>query len=134
VEFGVGIVRGLEGMVSTTQLAHDLAAMGQNLYHPPTTAGWPDGRRWINPATAAARQNLAGALVRGSDPYGKPLDPEAVAARHGRAKADAAARFVAELFLQDGAANRRAAGPSGTAGDLRAIVYHAVTRPQFHLA
>ncbi len=47
VDFALGIIRPLAGTVSTVHLAEDLAAMGQNLYHPPTVKGWPDSRHWI---------------------------------------------------------------------------------------
>jgi uncharacterized protein (DUF1800 family) len=141
VEFALGIVRALEGTVSTTRLARDLAAMGQNLYHPPTTKGWPDGRRWLNPATMTLRQNLAQALVRGSKPYGNKLDPQAVAARHGHSTPDAARRFVIDLFLQDGA-RRSSLEPASagegnlgdTAFDLRGFVRSTLAQPELQLA
>ncbi|MFH1921492.1 MAG: DUF1800 family protein, partial [Planctomycetota bacterium] len=44
VEFALGIVKGLEGMIPTARLGSDLAALGQNLYHPPTAGGWEGGR------------------------------------------------------------------------------------------
>ena len=43
VEFAAGIVKALDGMVSTTELAKDTAALGRNLYHPPTVNGWAGG-------------------------------------------------------------------------------------------
>ncbi|MBN1509699.1 MAG: DUF1800 domain-containing protein, partial [Sedimentisphaerales bacterium] len=79
VEFAVGLVRAMEGMVSTTQLAQDLAGLGQDLCHPPTVRGWKGGRYWINAATLAGRANLAAALLRGEEPYGDRLDPQAIA-------------------------------------------------------
>jgi uncharacterized protein (DUF1800 family) len=144
VEFALGTVKALEGTVSTTQLAQDLAAMGQNLYHPPTTKGWPDGRRWLNSATMTLRQNLAQALVRGSKPYGNKLDPQAVAARHGHA-ADAAGRFMIDLFLQSDvqgdarnalleAASAGKDENNGAARDLRPFVCSVLALPEYQLA
>ena len=83
VEFAVGIVRGLEGLVPTERLGADLAALGQNLYHPPTTLGWQGGRHWINEATligrAQARPGPAGA--------GRPLRRQArPGGRRGQAR------------------------------------------------
>jgi uncharacterized protein (DUF1800 family) len=99
-EFAVGMVRALEGTISTTQLAKDLAALGQNLYHPPTVNGWAGGRYWIDSAATVGRQNLAWAMLRGSDPYGKKLNPWALAQKHGCSTNDSARRFLLDLFLQ----------------------------------
>jgi uncharacterized protein (DUF1800 family) len=100
VEFAVGIVRGLEGVVSTTQLARDLADLGQNLYHPPTVKGWTGGRYWIHSGSVAGRNNLASALFRDSGPYENKLNPRAIAEKHGRSAPESASRFLLELFLQ----------------------------------
>ena len=40
VEFAIGIIRALEGMVSATQLVQDIAGLGQDLCRPPTVKGW----------------------------------------------------------------------------------------------
>jgi len=100
VEFALGIVRGLEGMVSTTQLAQDLADLGQNLYHLPTVNGWTGGLHWTNTATYAGRHNLALALLQGSGPYGGKLNPLLIARKHGASTPESAARFLLDLFLQ----------------------------------
>ncbi|UCF17095.1 MAG: DUF1800 domain-containing protein, partial [Phycisphaerales bacterium] len=73
VEFALGIIKALEAMVSATQLAGDLADLGQNLCHPPTVNGWAGGRHWVDSAAIAGRDNLAWAMLRGSDPYGNKL-------------------------------------------------------------
>ncbi len=100
VEFAVGLVRGLEGTVPTVRLADDLAALGEDLCHPPTPDGWAGGIHWINPASLVGRGNLVTALLDPKGPYGDKLDPAAVAARHGHATPEAAARFLADLWLQ----------------------------------
>ena len=146
VEFAVGIIRGLEAMISTTRLGQDLADLGQNLYHPPTVNGWAGGRHWIGWAAMVQRHNLARALLRGADPYGDKLDPQAVARKHGHSTPQSAGRFLLDLFLQadlePGASDAlmqtlpTPAGPGG--GDpsaaLRRFAHAVVTVPEFHLA
>jgi len=100
LEFGVGIVQALEGMVSATQLAQDVANLGQDLCRPPTVKGWTGGRYWINTATLVARHNLAAALLQSGKPYDSKLDPWAVAQKHGCATPEAAARFLLDLLVQ----------------------------------
>ena len=80
----LGLVIGLEGLVPTSRLAGDLAALGQNLGEPPTAAGWAGGTAWINPATLVGRANLASSLLSGSGSYGAGLDPQTAADAHGR--------------------------------------------------
>jgi len=142
VEFALGVVKGLEGVVSTTQLAQDLAEIGQNLYHPPTAKGWAGGRHWINSASIVGRYNLSLALLRGSGPYEKKLNPRTIAKKYGRSKPESAARFLLELFLQDDLASdvreklfetARTKGDSLDTG-LRRFAHAVVTLPEFNLA
>jgi len=142
VEFALGIVRGLEALAPTEKLAGDLAAMGQNLYHPPTVKGWKGGRFWLNQATLVGRSNLAAEMLLGAKPYADKLDPSAVAKKHGHAAPQAAARFLVDLFLQgdldEGVADRlfegAAAGEGGPAERLRRFAHAVVTLPEFQLA
>ena len=146
VEFALGIVKGLEAVVSTTQLARDLANLGLNLYHTPTVKGWTGGRHWINSATMVGRHNLALALLKGSGPYGDKLNPRAVAKKHGFLKPESTARFLLDLFLQgDLESNVPDALPkiakvsAGTGGgdlaeSIRRFAYAIVTLPEFQLA
>ena len=143
VEFALGIVKGLEGSVSTTRLGQDLAALGQNLYHPPTVEGWPGGRHWINRSTLIGRSNLALALLSGAkEPYGDKLNPLAVANRHGHATPESAGRFLLDLFLQGDVQadvaetllktdTPASADPSRR---LRGVAHTIVTLPEFQLA
>ena len=146
VEFALGIIKGLEGTVSTTQLGQDLAALGQSLYYPSTVKGWPGGRHWINPYSVLGRNNLALALVAGSEPYGEKLDPLTVAKKHGHSEGESAAGFLLDLFLQGdlepsvrktllGTAGRPAA-PAGSdpAQWLRQLAHTVLTLPEFQLA
>jgi len=142
VEFAVGIVRAAEAVVPTLRLGQDLAALGQDLYYPPTVRGWRGGRYWINGATWVGRCNLARALTAGSGPYGEKLDPAALAGRHGHAAAPDAGRFLLDLYLQGDVPPRfrssllEGLGRSGR--DLGSVVrrgaHTIATVPEFHLA
>lgn len=146
VEYAVGIVRSLEGMVSTTHLAQDVAALGQDLYRPPTVRGWSGGRCWINTATQVGRHNLALALLHGDKHYGDKLDPWAIAQKHGCATPESAARFLLELFVQGDldpslrgfllGTMRPPATDTGSAprSVLSRFAHAVVTLPEFHLA
>ncbi|MBM4091023.1 MAG: DUF1800 domain-containing protein, partial [Planctomycetes bacterium] len=50
LEYALGIVRGAGATIPTAPLSASLASLGQRLYTPPTTSGWPGGRHWINAA------------------------------------------------------------------------------------
>lgn len=138
VEFAVGIVRGLEGMVSTSELANDLAGLGQNLYYPATINGWAGGRYWINDATLIGRSNLAAKMLLGSKAYGKKLDAGKVAGKYGHATEKSACKFLVDLFLQgdveSGVCGRIVKAASGQDDAMRRIGYSVVTLPEFHLA
>ena len=142
VEFALNVVRGLEGVVSTTQLAQDLATLGQNLYHPPTVKGWTGGRHWINSASGVGRYNLALALLRGSGPYEDKLNPRAVAEKYGYSTPDSASRLLLELFLQsdlESGVRERLFETVRTKADgldasLRCFAHAVVTLPEFNLA
>ena len=144
VEFALGILRGLEVAAVAGRLADDLAGLGQNLYHPPTIHGWPDGSHWINELSLLGRQNLAAALLSGEEPYGGQLDPAAVAASHGCNDPSKAAGLMLALLLQDDlpAASRRtlldgvpsSAASSADPAWLRRFVQAVICTPEFQLA
>ena len=52
-------------------LSDGLTAMGQALFDPPSVAGWPGGRDWINTSTLFTRQNVCTYLIAGKDPRRK---------------------------------------------------------------
>jgi len=139
-EFAIGIVKALEATVSTTELANDLADLGQNLYHPPTVKGWTGGQHWIDSAAIVGRQNLAWAMLRGSDPYGNKLDPWTVAQKHECLTPESARRFLLDLFLQGDVDPGVYDKPTRMVqdGDLDEYVRHlahtTVTLAEFHLA
>jgi uncharacterized protein (DUF1800 family) len=146
LEFGLGIVNALEGMVSATQLAQDAAHLGQDLCRPPTVKGWTGGRYWINTATLVGRHNLAAALLQSGKPYDSRLDPWAVARRYGYTTPEAAARFLLDLFLQgdfepgvreallQDMRTRATGGDGGPGAMLRRLAHAVVTLPEYHLA
>ncbi len=146
VEFAVGLVRGLEGMVATAPLADELAGLGQELYRPPTVHGWAGGRYWINRATLLGRANLASRMLSGGQTYGDHLDPAATVARYAQPTPKAAAGLLLELFLEGDvppavreqivqAAHELASGAaSNGAVWMRQLTHLVVTLPEFHLA
>jgi len=146
VEFALGIVKALEGVVSTTQLAQDLAGLGQNLYNPPTVNGWAGGQHWIDSATLAGRSNLALVLLQGSGPYADKLNPRALANKHGRTTLKSAGQLLLDLFLQSDLPSdvresilKTVQVTSGSGIDdeeamLRRFAHTVVTLPEFQLA
>lgn len=144
VEFALSVVKGLEGVVSTTQLAQDLADLGQNLYHPPTVKGWIGGRHWINSASMAGRNNLALALLRSSGRYEKKLNPRTLAEKYGFSTPESAARLLLELFLQGDLDPRvretllktvqTTTKADGLDVSLRRFAHAVITLPEFNLA
>ena len=144
VEFALGIVKGMEGMVSTTRLGEDIAGVGQNLCYPPTVNGWSGGECWIDNATLVGRCNLAAALLEGAGDYGKKLDPWRVAGTHKNSTVDSAGRFLTDLFLQGDIPSGRRESlrenavtgvvKGDSAAIMRQLAYSIVTLPEFHLA
>ena len=101
MEFCLGISSALEGDVPSLPLKADLAAIGQDLFSPPTTAGWAGGSHWINSVTMLGRAKLAGELVAAQGRYGGKLDVPAAAKEHHCADAQQAARWLLDVLLQD---------------------------------
>ncbi len=145
-EYALGIVKGMEGMVSTARLGGDLADLGQDLCHPPTVNGWPGGRAWIDRFTLLGRSHLAQALLSESTDYGGRLDPSSISEAHGSSTAESGCRFLIDLFLQGDLeaetraalfkeAERLAGQASGSLSRvLRRFTQHVVTLPEFQLA
>jgi uncharacterized protein (DUF1800 family) len=145
VEFAVGIVRGMETLVSPEPLGHELAEMGQDLCHPPTLKGWAGGTCWLTDTTWIRRNNLAWAMFSGGEPYAGKLDPWAVARKHGFGTPVKAGRFLADLFLQGdlSAASRETwqraiAQVEATKGNpsttIRTLAHVVAALPEFQLA
>ncbi len=105
VEFAVGLVRALEGRAGTERLVLSLAGLGQSLYNPPTSAGWPDGLGWLNDVTIVGRNNLAWELLQQPGDNKYRLDAAGFAQRHGKQDPAAACRLFAGLLLQSDVAD-----------------------------
>lgn len=90
VEYAAGIASAFEISPPAAPLHQRLAELGQNLFDPPTSEGWPGGRAWLNQFTLVARANLAAFLVA-------QARPEAVAEKHGSQDARS---FFARLLVQ----------------------------------
>jgi uncharacterized protein (DUF1800 family) len=101
VEFSLGLARGLEANLPTLPLGAALAALGQDLYNPPTTSGWAGGVHWINSVTMIGRYKLVESMLAAKGPYGGKLDVPDTAARHACATAGDAAEWLIQLFLQN---------------------------------
>ena len=140
VEYAVGITRAMEAMVSATQLAQDVAGLGQDLCRPPTVKGWTGGCYWLNTATLVGRHNLAASLLQSGKPYDGKLAPWAVAQRHGHATPESGARFLLELLLQGDlepsvrdALQTPATDGEGPETTLRRFAYAVATLPEYQL-
>jgi uncharacterized protein (DUF1800 family) len=101
VDFTLGIVRGLEGRIGTTELARSLEQLGQNLFNPPSVKGWDGGQAWLNGQTLLYRQNLALAFCSTEDSrFGTRIDPAALAKKHKKSSDEELVEFFVRLFLQ----------------------------------
>jgi uncharacterized protein (DUF1800 family) len=134
-EFALGIVRPLGRLLPTSQLGNDLIGLGQDLYQPPTLAGWEGGPTWVHQAALVARSNLAAALLAETGPYGEKLDPQGLAAKYGATSPSAASRLLLDVFLQGDLEPAVAEDwLRGSDRSLRSAVHALVTLPEFHLA
>jgi hypothetical protein len=102
VDFAIGVVRGLEGNVSTSALAQALEGLGQQLGSPPSVKGWDGGQAWLNGQTLLFRQNLALALCSTEDNrFNSRTDPARTARKYNEHAEDKPVDFFLKLFLQD---------------------------------
>lgn len=58
IDLALGLLRSLEGSLSTHALALALRPLGQRLFYPPNVKGWDGGLSWINTGTMIGRVNL----------------------------------------------------------------------------
>ena len=73
-ELVVGAIRSLRTPARSLDTLNDaMGLMGQRLFFPPSVAGWPGGRAWINTSTIFTRQNILNFLITGKTPEG--FDP-----------------------------------------------------------
>lgn len=140
VEYALGIVKGLDGMIPTAPLGEHLASLGQNLCYPPTVNGWEGGRAWINRATLVGRANLAASLLAGVDPYGDMLNPKTAAEKLGRTDLEATGRWLLDVFVQGDVSRnvveqlQQAAASGDPVQRLRRFAHAVVTLPEYQLA
>jgi len=70
VQFVLGTYRALEVRPNLQTTAQVIAALGQDLFQPPTVKGWEGGRLWITSATLLQRANFAASLTS-AETYGR---------------------------------------------------------------
>jgi uncharacterized protein (DUF1800 family) len=63
-EHVVGLARSLEVMPDGPTLARAVTAAGQRLLEPPTVAGWPEQRGWLDPSRLLVRTDVARAASK----------------------------------------------------------------------
>ena len=101
VEYVIGAIRCLEmnkHPPSTFFLAAQLRHLGQDLFHPPSVFGWPEGRAWIDTRSVLARTQFAEQLVEGQFHQSKtPLDVSILPKQYGLANS----RKQTQAFFAD---------------------------------
>ncbi|SIO18415.1 Uncharacterized conserved protein, DUF1800 family [Singulisphaera sp. GP187] len=137
VEFTIGTIRALEVLKPTVQadaLAQACGQMGQNLYAPPSVAGWDGGASWANSTTMLARANFALALLSDQDAaLGKRLNPQELAALHGATTSREACDFLIDLLVQD-AFDRKLRERVSAKVAPKEIAATILTSPEYQLA
>jgi uncharacterized protein (DUF1800 family) len=137
VEFSVGLLRSLRVTAGTLPLSADLAALGQDLYEPPTVKGWPGHRSWLNRLTILGRASLAHSLLSNQGAYGGKMDLQGIAQKDGSETPQANCDFLCDLLLQGDlpkpARHSLAATAAAKAGvgELAALL---ATMPEYQLA
>ncbi len=101
VEYSLAVALAMGHEVPTTSLSTALAELGQDLYRPPTTAGWMGGESWINAATMIGRQKLVEAMLATKGPFADSVDPAEVARQAGCGTPRDAAQLLLQLLVQD---------------------------------
>lgn len=99
VEFALGLARCFTDRIATQNLGPSLAGLGQDLYNPPTSAGWPGGLDWLNDASIVGRHRLAAEMLA---PDGKSLcnlNVQSFAAAHDKTDPAASLPFFTDLLL-----------------------------------
>ena len=99
IDFGIGLLRALEGTTNANRLASDLGELGQYLFYPPNVKGWDGGRAWINSSTLLGRANLVGRLVNGGETRFAGGDLAKLADRNGASSPDEIVAWLEETLL-----------------------------------
>ncbi|MGH2520750.1 MAG: DUF1800 family protein, partial [Chloroflexota bacterium] len=149
VEYVVGSVKSLGGKVRERTLALALKQLGQELYNPPSVAGWPGGPAWLNAASMLARFNfgelLAGAAKNRPGPGDGYIDPEAFVHKLGANSWDAVidifgGSLTAGLSSATQSALKSYAGksaglkPQALDTKLRGLIHLLMVSPEYQVA
>ena len=134
VEYVVGAVRALEMLrppPSTMALGEWSANVGQDLLQPPNVFGWEGGRIWLTSRGLIARANFAALLVEGRlHVPTRPLAAEALARRHGFARAEDQFSFFSNLLL---GASRMPSNPNRGGGSANRLLKSLLASPEAQL-
>ena len=68
----LGAYRSLESHPKLSSAVPLLAALGQDVFEPPTVKGWDGGRLWISSASMLQRANFVAELMTGEVPFTDP--------------------------------------------------------------
>lgn len=93
----LGTFRALETRPNLQAATELLAALGQDIFEPPTVKGWEGGRLWINSALMLQRTNFAADLFE--DKYGTAYDPERTLNRHRLVDSNKIVHYYLDLLL-----------------------------------
>ena len=103
VEHVVQTVRTFGLIDRMDRIKNDTTVQGQELFDPPTVAGWDWGYPWINSNTVLARASFANDVVRRGGPKGNPtlyVDVAALLSKNGAtSSAETAVDFLLDLFV-----------------------------------
>ncbi len=140
VELVLGAHRSLESHSNLSAAVPLLAAMGQDVFEPPTVKGWDGGRLWISSTSMLQRANFAAELATGGR-LGAIADPASSAARLALDTAEKIVRHYADLLLnrelEPDVATRLTGYINQSQGSrgqrIRGVIQLMMTMPEFQL-
>ncbi|HEY2253470.1 MAG TPA: DUF1800 domain-containing protein, partial [Planctomycetaceae bacterium] len=98
VELVLSSHRSLESHPNLAAAVPLLAALGQDIFEPPTVKGWDGGRLWISSTSMLQRANFAAELATGNR-LGTIAEPERTVAQLGLDNPESCVRHYASLLL-----------------------------------
>ncbi len=136
----LGAYRSLDSHPKLSTAIPLLAALGQDVFEPPTVKGWDGGRLWISSTSMLQRANFATELVTGNR-LGTIADPDQSVAQLPNAAPEAIVRHYADLLLNrnlEPDVLSRLAGyfnqSQGTRDQrIRGVIQLIMTMPEFQL-
>ena len=115
-ELVVGFLRSMEAEIApaddeaTLQLANQLngatAAMGQQLFNPPTVQGWPGQELWVGTSALISRYNFIAAAARNAFPS-VTIDVGATLAQRNLSTAEQIVDYYADLMVDGDLTDRQ---------------------------